>query len=227
MTLYLLQTKELKNPDMFQKALKTVDSERQKKVESYVFGKDQRLSLGAGLLLAYFRKQHQIPEKDIVISKTGKPELSPSFSLYFNISHAGEYVLFCSGSQPLGIDIEEIQPDYLSIAENFFTKEEQNEIFAKETLSKKEETFFKLWTMKESYMKATGLGFLLPLHTFSIIIKESEAIFLTPQNANQEFHLQELKAPIGYTASLCVSAKYEGALPQTPTIIKVEELLKF
>ncbi|MFI3175335.1 MAG: 4'-phosphopantetheinyl transferase superfamily protein [Bacillota bacterium] len=227
MTLYLLDTNELKNPELFQRALATVDGKRRKKVESYLFGKDQRLSLGAGLLLAYFMKQHEIPEKDMVISETGKPEVSPSFSLYFNVSHAGEFVLFCSGSHPLGIDIEQIQPDYLSIAETFFTREERAEIFAKETLHQQEETFFRLWTLKESYMKATGLGFLLPLHTFSVIIKEGEATFLTPQNANQEFRLQEVEAPIGYTASVCVSAKYQGALPRTPTMIEVEKLVSF
>lgn len=225
MTLYLFDTNELSNPKIYQKAMGIVDETRRNKVDAYVFDRDRRLSLGAGLLIAYFRKQHQISEADLLISETGKPEIAPCFSLHFNISHAGQYVLFCAENQPVGVDIEQIQSDYLSVAERFFTAKEQNQIFQKETLQQQEAVFFRLWTLKESYMKVTGLGFLLPLHEFSIAIEEEKVTFLMPKDANQKFRLQQLEAPIGYAASLCVSANYQGELPKKPTIISVESLL--
>ena len=70
------------------------------------------------------------------------------------------------GNRPLGIDIQRLRPVSPDLYLRFFTKEECEYI-----LSKSEENrttaFFELWTLKESYLKATGLGLTLALSAFS------------------------------------------------------------
>ena len=105
-------------------------------------------------------------------SDLGKPALKgvPDFSW----SHSGEYVaFFCA--QGAGIDIElfnEIDPQSFS---SVFTSTQLKWIG---TDRKK---FFKLWTIKESVMKSTGLGFQLnPL--------ELDPIFNSDTHDSWELH---------------------------------------
>lgn len=111
---YLLKVTSLEQ-EVLPRALAGLPQKRQEKVLSYVFEKDQRLSLGAGLLLDYWRRQQQIPLDAFTESDTGKPELTAQFSLFFNLSHAGEFVFFAAASQPIEVYIEKIAPNFLEI----------------------------------------------------------------------------------------------------------------
>lgn len=164
--------------------------------------------------------------EDFILSPTEKPELKPGIPLSFNLSHGGDYVLFSASSQTLGVDLEEIRSDFLEVADRYFTAEEQTQIFSQENLSSQDRTFFRLWTLKESYMKATGLGFNLPLHSFSIILGEDHPYFGLPEEVNQEFSLAELEAPQGYLASLCYAGAREALLSKVPQELSVEEILE-
>lgn len=121
-TVYLFKVTSLKQ-GIFPRALSTLPKKRQEKVLSYVFEKDRRLSLGAGLLLDFWRRQHQIPLEVFTLSDSGKPELPSHIPHCFNLSHSGEFVFFAADSRPIGVDIEKIAPDFLDIAENYFTKD--------------------------------------------------------------------------------------------------------
>ncbi len=101
----------------------------------------------------------------------GKPEpilWSGEPAVCFNLSHTkGLAVVAASIGREIGVDAEWIgRPAPLEIAETHFAPEELTQIY--DHMPKhRDETFFKLWTLKEAYMKATGKGIHLALNSFA------------------------------------------------------------
>ncbi|MBM6804467.1 4'-phosphopantetheinyl transferase superfamily protein, partial [Mediterraneibacter glycyrrhizinilyticus] len=94
----------------------------------------------------------------------GKPEivLGKSPHLAFSISHSGDYVVLAFGlKRVIGVDVEQVKelPEYLELAQHFFTQEESSEI-------KEIRHFYNYWTAKEAYVKALGVGLQKPLDSF-------------------------------------------------------------
>ncbi|MER0238787.1 4'-phosphopantetheinyl transferase superfamily protein [Fulvimarina sp. MAC8] len=89
--------------------------------------------------------------------------------LFFNLSHTRGLVALAVGlSQDIGVDVEAITrgaPDH-DIARRFFTEDEADWIDAGADEGERTERFFALWTLKEAYIKARGMGLSLPLDGF-------------------------------------------------------------
>ena len=87
--------------------------------------------------------------KDYKIEKNGKPISS---LIYFNISHSnGIVVIVLSNDSNIGVDVELIRPINKDIIKRISNEEEIKYIID-------EESFFKIWTSKESYLKMSGEG---------------------------------------------------------------------
>lgn len=93
----------------------------------------------------------------------GKPALAGPFDragLHFNIAHTrGLVALAISRAQTLGIDVENIvaRTAPLALATRYFTAEEASGLGAL-PLEQQQRRFYALWTLKESWLKATGRG---------------------------------------------------------------------
>lgn len=99
----------------------------------------------------------------------GKPCLAQYPDRPFNVSHSGDWVaLISGGTDELGVDVEKISPIDLQIAERFFSPQE-NTYLAAQPVDQQLNTFYRLWTLKESYIKAIGTGLSLPLDSFAIL----------------------------------------------------------
>jgi 4'-phosphopantetheinyl transferase len=92
----------------------------------------------------------------------GKPCLSrPKASwLRFSLSHsAGVAVFAVTRSREVGVDVERVRADFPfdDVARRMFPPDERE---ALEALSKEErvDTFFRMWTRKEAYLKGIGIG---------------------------------------------------------------------
>lgn len=102
----------------------------------------------------------------------GKPFISNSplkIPLHFNISHTdGLIVMAVSLNHNIGVDIEYLpRPGkMLDIASSFFSPSEVKELFEL-PVEKQRNRFFDLWTLKEAYIKACGMGLSIPLNHFS------------------------------------------------------------
>jgi 4'-phosphopantetheinyl transferase len=106
------------------------------------------------------------------IESYGRPEvanLPPGApDLRFNISHT-EGLVACALTvgRDVGIDIEHVRRQLThDVAERFFSSQEVADL---RLLPKDEQelVFFDYWTLKESYIKARGLGLALPLDQFT------------------------------------------------------------
>ncbi len=124
--------------------------------------KNAKLSLLADILLNFALHQTLPAELacNVTIKRTpkGKPFVSGiKHPIHFSISHSAPWVLCAVASLPVGIDIEKERPLKKDIFKKYFSKEE-NSLLLKTTCSSKEikNSFFTLWTLKESFAKAEG-----------------------------------------------------------------------
>lgn len=96
----------------------------------------------------------EICESDILVGKGkyGKPFLINHNNINFNISHSGNYAICSISNRSTGVDIELTErknADKLPLNKTFSIKERD---------CYNTEDFFKIWVMKESYLKMKGTG---------------------------------------------------------------------
>jgi 4'-phosphopantetheinyl transferase len=149
-------------------------------------------------------------------SKKEKPSLGPAHAgsdVTFSVSHSGGIALFAfTRGREVGVDVEQLRRDFdvEAIARRFFSAHEQKQLYPLPSESKFE-AFFRCWTRKEAYIKATGEGLSLPLHQFdvSIAADDSNALLATRPDASEAalWSLREVPAGPGYVAALCVRGR--------------------
>ncbi|WP_097006207.1 4'-phosphopantetheinyl transferase family protein [Lacrimispora amygdalina] len=115
----------------------------------------------------------------VVKGERGKPQLKEYPHIYHNISHTDGLAVCALGDEPVGIDTELIRPFSEKIIRKVMSAKEQ-ELFEK--LKGKERTayFFKIWTLKESYVKAKGWGITIPLTDFSFYLEDGTVTCSVP-----------------------------------------------
>ncbi|HEY4874669.1 MAG TPA: 4'-phosphopantetheinyl transferase superfamily protein [Puia sp.] len=132
----------------------------------------QRYIFGRGTLRFLLGKYlNKFPNTiQFAIGADKKPLLNKNSgdNLHFNISHSGDFVLIAISNSEIGVDIEKINPD-------FFYKEILNSNFSKEEIDfiqnsiQPIESFYLLWTRKESLVKATSKGLINNLNLISVL----------------------------------------------------------
>ncbi len=166
---------------------------RKEKVDNFIFDKDKKLSSGVYLLLKKMLDEENIKNPIIETEKNGKPYISNYENIHFNMSHASRMVACAISNEEIGIDIEKIDPLIdMKIAQTFFYNSEYDNIKKSDN---RVDQFFKYWVLKESYMKYTGLGFLLDLDKFEIILDDGET---KVNNQNPELKENEDNVKFSY-----------------------------
>ncbi len=117
--------------------------------------------LAASALLTWVVRR-ELPEwagKDarelLVYGPHGKPYLKGN-PFYFNLSHSGGIVACAVQTREVGLDVEKKREFSQRLKERICTPAEYLLVSSG---SRENENLTQLWTMKESYMKYTGLGF--------------------------------------------------------------------
>jgi 4'-phosphopantetheinyl transferase len=141
----------------------------------------------------------------------GKPALSgtsASGELCFNLSHSSGLAVYAiARSRTLGIDVEHLRADSAGedIARRYFSGREVSDL---QTLAADErvEGFFRCWTRKEAYLKATGMGLQIPLDSFSVsLLPGQPAEFLG--GVDPRWHLAAHQPAADYASAVV----YDGA----------------
>ena len=122
--------------------------------------------------------------KPFLASQTGHPPLS------FNLSHTRSTVA-CAVARgaDLGLDVEEAGrvSDGLGVAERYFTAGERQWLAAcpAEEVAVR---FVELWTLKEAYIKAVGLGLRVPLDSFGFSFDEGPRLTFHGMGDSSPWH---------------------------------------
>ncbi|MBQ0083438.1 MAG: 4'-phosphopantetheinyl transferase superfamily protein [Clostridiales bacterium] len=198
--LYWVDVNPLYDDKLFFTALEYVNDARKEKISKLKFRKDKNLSLGAGLLLEYALKEFGKGAKsEIITGENGKPYLKDN-SLYFSLSHSKNYALCGVAPFEIGCDIEFRENINLDIARRFFTKEEYEDIVSGEDSTDK---FYRYWTLKESLMKATGLGMKLPLDRFTVYLDNPP--YVKSEAIKENYYFKEFRGLSDFACAVCGS----------------------
>ncbi|MFZ4861935.1 4'-phosphopantetheinyl transferase family protein [Sphingobacterium sp. Mn56C] len=193
----------------FLKLTEYIDADKKARIRRFHKRMDAIHCLLGDLLTRYILcKHYAVPNTDIVYAyqRYGKAFLPHYPDLHFNISHSGNWVVAVVAPVLVGIDIEKIRPNRTHIAAVACSDMENREL---QKLKDYEKTvlFFKLWTLKESYIKATGKGLtedLTALH-FSWL---NGNIRLQKNNKPVAAYFETLDCIAGYTLSVCAQDKH-------------------
>lgn len=194
--LYLADVSYLPDPLERSEICRNLPKGRQEKIKRLRNFDQRRQSLGAGLLLQKVMMHYGIPEDKLKIGVSGKPECE---GLEFNLSHSGRMVACAVGEKPVGCDVEQLREAPKKLASRFFSEKEKEYLGAFSAKDYDEE-FYRLWTMKESYVKFTGEGLRLPLNAFEIVI--TDEIRVLRGGKIQSCSLREYHVP-GYRVTVC------------------------
>ena len=116
-----------------------------------------------------------------VKNEWGRPALAPgllSANIHFNVSHTdGLVVCLVSSEHEVGVDTELLSraPTLLRLAPNVFASDELEALSALPE-KKQAQRAVHLWTLKESYIKARGMGLSIPLDSFAFRFDQSNII---------------------------------------------------
>ncbi len=145
-------------------------------------------------------------------NRYGKPKLICGFTdppVCFNLSHSG-HVAVCALTltHDIGVDIEDMQRTIdLSIADRFFSNQEAQAI-DRAAPSLKQSLFYRFWTLKEAYAKATGRGLAMGLDQFSFVLDspEIQVVFHPPdENRSGQWQFFQFSPMPGYMAAVAVN----------------------
>lgn len=179
---------------------------------------DQRRSLGAGLLLEHGLRSLGYSLLEDVQGMTcvhvkkgdfGKPYIAELPESCFNLSHAGNYAAAVFSDCEVGIDIERLRDVKSGLIRRSFCEEEYASLVQRgasedtkecvDTLTARQKSdFIRLWTRKESYIKAVGEGMHLPLTDFSVL----EDVV----HGQIDYYLHTWEPAEGYWLSVCAAA---------------------
>ena len=122
-------------------------------------------------------------EWSFVANAHGRPQIAndavSAAGLSFNVSHSGGIVMLgVSRHRAIGVDTEDIVGSRASMAmaEHFCSREEIAELRAEPGDERRSERLLEIWTLKEAYVKARGVGLSIPLDQISFSFPGSRGI---------------------------------------------------
>lgn len=194
-----------------------VSSYRKQKIDRLKMPEDKRLSLLSGLLLEYALNDIGEVDKEILEDENGKPHLKDC-DINFSLSHSGNVAMCAVSKYPVGCDVEKVREINLKIAKRYFCKEETENIFSFTKENDRIDAFFRLWTLKESYVKAIGKGLAIPLNSFRVNLDNPPKTM----GEKQEFLFSEFNCFDGYKCAVCTTSREKVELK----VITLEQLKK-
>jgi 4'-phosphopantetheinyl transferase len=154
------------------------------------------------------RYLHREPESlALKYTNRGRPVLADDDAIQFNISHARDWVVIALTSRAqIGIDLEYLRADLCvpEMAVSILSAEDLQR-FRALPRGEKLASFFRAWTRKEAYLKATGEGITEALKAVSVSFGPEEVATLhdsRPNMAHQPWRLLSLPLPENYAGSL-------------------------
>jgi 4'-phosphopantetheinyl transferase len=165
--LWLVRT-EAVDPSVLELCSTLLSAKEKTRHSQFVFEKRRReylvtRGLARGVLAAYVGR----PPRALSFFDTehGRPVLEDAGDLRFNLTNTTELVACAVGrGREVGVDAEPLDhaDEILPIAETVFTTGEREEL-GRLPIERRRRRAVELWTLKEAYLKARGLGLLLPV----------------------------------------------------------------
>jgi 4'-phosphopantetheinyl transferase len=176
-----------------------LSAEEADRARAFQFERDRATYIAAhAMLRRKLREALGGEEPDIVLSPLGRPELAarsegaPAPS--FNLTHSGDFAA-CAllDGAPIGIDAEDIRRpiDVAEMAARWFAPAERERV-EQAPEARRVEMFFRIWTLKEAIVKATGHGLRIEPQLFSVEPDRRHAVIPKSLGIPTRWRLAEL-----------------------------------
>jgi 4'-phosphopantetheinyl transferase len=199
---------------------------KQEKIRGFTDGRRAAQDLYGELLVRGLAcSMLDIPNSELsfVAGPHGKPYLSGYPEFHFNLSHSGSRVICVVDTQPVGVDIERQRPIDLAVARLWFSADEQACLMVT-CPEKRLELFYILWTLKESYAKAVGLGLALDPKSFTVLPDEENSATVLTAYPDPARFFRTYRLDGGYRAAVCADG---DRFPDQVRQIDLDTLLKW
>jgi 4'-phosphopantetheinyl transferase len=204
---------ELEQPgDLLRGFLATLETEEQERANRFRFEKHRRgFVVARGFLRTVLGRYLNANPEALRFSYGlyGKPALAgehESSTLRFNMSHSQDLALLAvTSDRDIGVDVEYIRTDFASadIARHFFSRAEV-EAFDALPETERVAAFFRCWTRKEAFIKATGRGLSHPLDAFDVSLDCPAALLRAAEDDPSRWTLVDIDVGEDYAAALAV-----------------------
>lgn len=152
-----------------------LDESEQRRAARLRFGHDRRRWILARSAVRQILSRYLGIRPDAVVfhlSPYGKPALGPKLdaqSLHFNLSHSNALAVLAVARCEVGVDVEYMDQklSWESLPVQVFSAAEQQHLLSHPPHLQRG-VFFRLWTLKEAYIKGRGLGLQIPLQSFTV-----------------------------------------------------------
>ncbi len=166
--IYVADTAALSEESVFWDYMDKVDETRREKVWQCRNEEDRKRSLLAGYLIQVGMKnwigerggeQEDTAPLALVYTygENGKPFLKDYGEVCFSLSHSGKYAAGAFSNHDVGIDVQKHRGTRYDMAGRFFA-EEDKALLERLGEENSNDNFYRIWAVKESYMKLTGEG---------------------------------------------------------------------
>jgi 4'-phosphopantetheinyl transferase len=159
-----------------------------------------------------------------LVNAYGKPRIAIApwdSTLSFNVSHTDGLVMIgVTHALDLGVDVENVFREVsLDVADHFFAPMESAAMRRLPPQDQKRR-FFELWTLKESYIKARGMGLSIPLDTFRFELEEPGRICVAFEPCLEDtragWRFWQFDASPSHLASVCL--RVSGDAPKLSAV---------
>lgn len=182
-----LRTEGLIEPRLLARCRQMLLPDELQRAGRFYFEEDQHTFLLARALVRTMLSQAMPVDPRVWRFRTnpyGRPEIDEPQSgrwLRFNVSHTrGLVACGVTRERDLGVDVEDLtrmQGD-LELARRYFSPNEVAEL-SRVPPQQQHDAFFDYWTLKESYIKARGMGLSLPLEKFSFRFEADRSVTIS------------------------------------------------
>ncbi len=165
----------------------------------------RRYTVARGALRAILGQMLSLPPDALAFTygEHGKPALV-SEALSFNLSHSESWALCAvARRRAVGVDLEALRPltDMEALVARFYSPREADLLRALPP-DQRTAAFFRAWSCKEAYVKATGKGFSLSAREVEVtLLPHEEPRLLSP--GGDQWRLVTVEAIPGFAAALC------------------------
>ena len=190
-------------------AYKILSESEKLKYDRFHFADDKLRFLKARYILrtiaSAFHNNCDPKRIEISLNSFGKPFFN-DIPLHFSITHSGQVAAVAFSKHfSVGIDIElkrEVS-DMSQLAKRFFADPEVNYLkqFRGEELII---NFFRIWSSKEAYIKAIGLGVSKVLKGFSTVHNNKLSKVVDFEDSSTDYKIMEVEFGFEYASAVCI-----------------------
>jgi 4'-phosphopantetheinyl transferase len=207
------------DPDEVETLARALSADERERAARYRWERDRRkFVVGRGRLRRLLGLQlgRAADEIRFRYGANGKPMLDGDRRLSFNLSHADDLMLvaICQDDD-VGVDVERLRPSpgMADLASDFLTRTELDRLALVDE-AERLATMYRMWTRKEAWLKARGVGLSVPPQNLDVELRRDGRGTLgavDDRDSGLVGRLHDLTPALGYVGAVAVIAPRRAA----------------